>query len=103
MDRLKQLAASLDAWSLDHRWTRVGRRAVSGFTAHEALQYAGSMAYFLGDEGAEGFVSYPRHERMRINAAALAAAARSADAAPASLRPMLVTFRAMFEDYYSLR
>ena len=46
MDRLKQLAASLDAWSLDHRWTRVGRRAVSGFMAHEALQYAGSMAYF---------------------------------------------------------
>lgn len=46
MDRLKQLAASLDAWTLDHRWTRVGRRAVSGFLSHEALQYAGSMAYF---------------------------------------------------------
>jgi membrane protein len=46
MDRLKQLAASLDAWSVDHRWTRVGRRAISGFMAHEALQYAGSMAYF---------------------------------------------------------
>jgi membrane protein len=46
MDRLKQLAASLDAWSMDHRWTRVGRRAISGFMAHEALQYAGSMAYF---------------------------------------------------------
>jgi membrane protein len=46
MDRLKQLAASLDAWTLDHRWTRVARRAVSGFISHEALQYAGSMAYF---------------------------------------------------------
>ncbi len=46
MNRLKELIASLDAWSLDHRWTRVGRRAISGFMAHEALQYAGSMAYF---------------------------------------------------------
>lgn len=46
MDRLKQLVASLDAWSLEHRWTRIARRAVSGFMAHEALQYAGSMAYF---------------------------------------------------------
>ena len=46
MDRLKQLGAALDAWSLDHRSTRIARRAISGFLSHEALQYAGSMAYF---------------------------------------------------------
>lgn len=36
----------LDAWSMSHRLTRVSRRAITGFLAHEALQYAGSMAYF---------------------------------------------------------
>jgi membrane protein len=36
----------LDAWLIRHRWTRVGRRAVTGFLQHEALQNAGSMAYF---------------------------------------------------------
>jgi membrane protein len=36
----------LDAWSMRHRLTRVSRRAIAGFLAHEALQYAGSMAYF---------------------------------------------------------
>ena len=29
-----------------HRWTRVTRQAAIGFIKHEALQYAGSMAYF---------------------------------------------------------
>jgi membrane protein len=46
MDRLKRLAAEADAWLLRHRWTRVLRRAVLGFLQHEALQNAGSMAYF---------------------------------------------------------
>ena len=46
IDRAKHLIADLDAWSMRHRQTRVARRAVSGFLAHEALQYAGSMAYF---------------------------------------------------------
>ena len=36
----------LDAWSMSHRLTRVSRRAIEGFLRHEALQYAGSMAYF---------------------------------------------------------
>jgi membrane protein len=44
--RLKGLGRRLDAWSMGHRLTRVSRRAVSGFLQHEALQYAGSMAYF---------------------------------------------------------
>ena len=46
IDRVKDLVATLDAWSMRHRTSRVFRRAVSGFLAHDALQYAGSMAYF---------------------------------------------------------
>jgi membrane protein len=46
MDSIRQLVSRLDGWSMAHRWPRIGRRAVSGFLAHEALQYAGSMAYF---------------------------------------------------------
>ena len=46
VDRLKRLAHGVDAWLLRHRWTRIGRRAVLGFAEHEALQNAGSMAYF---------------------------------------------------------
>src|SRR3990170_2165995 len=44
--RLKGLLRALDAWSMRHRPARVSRRAISGFLQHEALQYAGSMAYF---------------------------------------------------------
>ncbi len=46
MDRIKGLLGDLDAWSIRHRTARVARRAITGFFAHEALQYAGSMAYF---------------------------------------------------------
>ena len=46
IDRARRLIGSLDDWSMRHRPTRVSRRAISGFMAHEALQYAGSMAYF---------------------------------------------------------
>ncbi|MEO5986289.1 MAG: YihY/virulence factor BrkB family protein [Candidatus Limnocylindria bacterium] len=46
IDRAKQLLADLDEWSLSHRLPRVSRRALSGFMNHQALQYAGSMAYF---------------------------------------------------------
>ena len=46
LDRVKRLARRADAWLLRHRWTRIGRRAVLGFLQHEALQNAGSMAYF---------------------------------------------------------
>ncbi|MGQ0608622.1 MAG: YihY/virulence factor BrkB family protein [Chloroflexota bacterium] len=46
IDRARRLIGSLDDWSMRHRTTRVSRRAISGFMAHEALQYAGSMAYF---------------------------------------------------------
>lgn len=45
-DRLKRLLRGMDAWSDRHRLTRVFRRAIGGFLRHEALQYAGSMAYF---------------------------------------------------------
>jgi membrane protein len=46
IDRLKNWGAAIDRWLLERRWTRVLRQAVIGFIGHEALQYAGSMAYF---------------------------------------------------------
>ena len=46
LDRLKRPLRTLDAWSMRHRFPRVTRRAIGGFLQHEALQYAGSMAYF---------------------------------------------------------
>jgi membrane protein len=44
--RLVRVRNALDAWSQRHRLTRVTRRAAQGFIEHDALQYAGSMAYF---------------------------------------------------------
>jgi membrane protein len=46
LGRIRQLVAGIDRWSQQHRWPRIARRAIAGFLAHEALQYAGSMAYF---------------------------------------------------------
>jgi membrane protein len=46
VDRAKRIVHDADAWLIRHRWTRIGRRAVAGFLAHESLQNAGSMAYF---------------------------------------------------------
>lgn len=43
---MKGLVAGLDRWSMEHRLTRMARRAIGGFLSHEGLQYAGSMAYF---------------------------------------------------------
>jgi membrane protein len=44
--RLRQLLTRLDRWSQAHRRPRITRRALAGFLAHDALSYAGSMAYF---------------------------------------------------------
>jgi membrane protein len=46
IDRVKGWLRDLDEWSRRHAWPRISRRAVTGFLDHEALQYAGSMAYF---------------------------------------------------------
>jgi membrane protein len=46
MDRIKEALGGLDDWSLRRALPRISRRAVSGFLNHEALQTAGSMAYF---------------------------------------------------------
>ncbi len=43
---MKSFLRRLDGWSLRHRLPRVTRRAIEGFLAHDALQFAGSMAYF---------------------------------------------------------
>jgi membrane protein len=46
IDRIRRWAAAVDGWLQQRRWTRVLRQALIGFVQHEALQYAGSMAYF---------------------------------------------------------
>jgi membrane protein len=46
MDAMKRTIRRLDAWTLSHRLPRVTRRAILGFLEHDALTYAGSMAYF---------------------------------------------------------
>ena len=46
VDRLRGWGTAIDKWLLDHRPTRVLRQAVIGFISHDALQFAGSMAYF---------------------------------------------------------
>ena len=46
IDRARRLVGALDGWSLRHRLPRISRRAITGFLAHDALQFAGSMAYF---------------------------------------------------------
>jgi membrane protein len=46
MDGVKRLLGRANAWIEAHRWPRITKRAIGGFLAHEALQYAGSMAYF---------------------------------------------------------
>jgi membrane protein len=46
VERLKRWGSAVDGWLLQRRWTRVLRQAVVGFFQHEALQHAGSMAYF---------------------------------------------------------
>lgn len=46
IDRARAWLNALDDWSRRNKWPRIGRRAVTGFLNHEALQYAGSMAYF---------------------------------------------------------
>jgi membrane protein len=45
-DRARRLIRSISRWTKRHRSTRVVRRAVEGFLAHDGLQYAGTMAYF---------------------------------------------------------
>jgi membrane protein len=46
LDRARRMLADLDRWSQRHATTRISRRAIGGFMEHEALQFAGSMAYF---------------------------------------------------------
>ncbi len=46
MDRMKRLIGRLDDWTLRRRIPRITRRAITGFLDHDALTFAGSMAYF---------------------------------------------------------
>jgi membrane protein len=44
--RLRDWADAFEIWLEEHRSTRIARGAVTGFIAHDVLQYAGAMAYF---------------------------------------------------------
>lgn len=44
--RLRDAGHAFDLWLGEHRSTRIARGAVTGFIAHDVLQYAGAMAYF---------------------------------------------------------
>jgi membrane protein len=46
MDGIKNRLGAINDWLIEHRTTRVARRAVLAFMNHNALQFAGSMAYF---------------------------------------------------------
>ncbi|MEO8510881.1 MAG: YihY/virulence factor BrkB family protein [Chloroflexota bacterium] len=46
MDQIKARLHAIDRWLKAHRTTRIMRSAVLGFFQHDALQSAGSMAYF---------------------------------------------------------
>ena len=46
IDRAKSVVAKLIRFVDRHVWSRVARRAISRFLAHDDLQFAGSMAYF---------------------------------------------------------
>jgi hypothetical protein len=60
----------------------------------------GSMANFLGDDTAIGFVSEARHARLRENMAALATAAAGLGT-PEAVPPLRAAFRKLFGDYFS--
>ncbi len=47
VNRMRRILTRLDAWIARWRITRTARATVMGFFAHEALQYAGAMAYFI--------------------------------------------------------
>jgi membrane protein len=44
--RIKAGLGAIERWSQRHQSVRVARGTISSFLEHEALQYAGSMAYF---------------------------------------------------------
>lgn len=46
MNRISRIVGQVDAWAQRRRITRVSRNAIVGFLEHNALNYAGAMAYF---------------------------------------------------------
>jgi hypothetical protein len=91
-----QVATILYAYATEPsnpRWAADLRGSARGF---------GSLANFLGDEGAIGWVREPRHERLRQHLAALADAAghlgADADESRRQLGPALAT---LFTDYFT--
>ena len=109
IDRARRLLRSADRWTTDHSLTRVLRRAIEGFLAHEGLQYAGTMAYFavlsifqllvlavvigsfvLGEGAARDFVIEQVHAGTPLDAETVrgssTAPSRRAAASPSSLR-----------------
>lgn len=46
IERARTIAADAQAWTDAHQPARIVRDAIAGFLAHDAMRYAGSMAYF---------------------------------------------------------
>jgi membrane protein len=46
-DRIRRIVAGVNEWAARYRTTRIVRATIAGFIGHEALQYAGAMAYFI--------------------------------------------------------
>ena len=63
---------------------------------------AGSLAYFIGDEGAAWFVSNARYERMRAHAGDVSDTAQAPNGSPDSVGPLLKAYRVLFEDYFAV-
>jgi membrane protein len=46
-DRIRRIVTGVNQWAARYRTTRIARAMIAGFLGHEALQYAGAMAYFI--------------------------------------------------------
>lgn len=89
------IAAAVYAYALESTAPEVARGmrgAVRGF---------GSMASFLGDDASVNFVSDSRHQLLRENLAAVAAAARRLGPDLESMQPLRQAVRKLFSDYFT--
>jgi hypothetical protein len=90
-----ELATALYAYTLEPAAPDVAsglRGAVRGF---------GSLANFLGDEEAIGFVDDAHHQRLRENLAAVAAAAARLAPTPAGAGPLSEALDRLFDQYFT--
>jgi hypothetical protein len=113
-----QEPAALAGWrrTLREQRTHAGRLEIATLVYAYALEAAapdvahrfrgaargfGSIANFLGDEEAIGFVDAPHHQRLRQNLAAVAAAAARLGPDPASALPLRAALAKLFGEYFT--